>query len=63
MHDKKAGWRPSKPQNQEESLELFFRKIYNFKTGTFKNEILALCDEMNVEPDYLKPRTLDEFRK
>ena len=63
MHEKKAGWRPNKPQNQDESLELFFRKIYNFKTGAFKNEILVLCDEMNIEPEHLKPRSFEDFKK
>jgi len=61
--DSKAVWRPQRASNSNESLELFFRKMYNPKTGQFKPEVLPLCDMMNIDTEYLKPRTLDDFKK
>ena len=31
------------------------------KTGQFKPEIHILCNEMNIEPDSLRPKTLQEM--
>ena len=57
-HHQRACWR----QGSKDHWELFFKKIYNTKANCFKNEaFLELCDKMNIEPDSLIPRKLDDF--
>lgn len=50
-------------KEQQESAELFYRRMINQKTGMLKPEILAICTEMNIEPDALKPKTIQEVKE
>jgi len=56
----KAAWRKGK---RGEDAEHFYRRIYNVKTGQFKMEIVTLCTEMNIEPENLKPKTLQDLKE
>ena len=61
----KAAWRRNRASQdhatQEDEIEMFFRRIYSSKFDTFRSDILEFCEKMNIDPDHLKPRTIDEF--
>jgi hypothetical protein len=48
---------------KSEDIETLYRRMILQKTGQLKPEILALCSEMNIEPESLKPKTMQEIKE
>ena len=48
---------------KSEDIETLYRRMILQKTGQLKPEILALCSEMNIEPESLRPKTLQEIKE
>ena len=48
-------------RSSTDELDLFYRSCLNVKTGKLKPDVVQLCNEMNIDPDNLKPRSFEEI--
>ena len=48
---------------KQDDVDMLYRRMILQKTGQLKPEILVLCSEMNIEPESLKPKTVQEIKE